>query len=83
VDGLKHPTDLTQIARQNLSRQNKGEFPEERFIRMMNGDVATPAHGAGDMPIWGSDFRNTTTNLNTAQDRIYALMNYIEQMQLK
>jgi hypothetical protein len=35
------------------------------------------------MLIWGTDFINTTTNPNLAQDRIYSLMNYIEEMQAK
>jgi mono/diheme cytochrome c family protein len=72
------PTDLTQ-----LSRQNNGEFPEERFIKMMNGEVATAAHGSAEMPIWGTDFRNTTTNTNVVQDRIHALLNYVEELQAK
>jgi mono/diheme cytochrome c family protein len=74
----QRPTDLTQI-----SRQNKGEFPEDHFLRMMDGQVATAAHGTADMPIWGSEFRNTTSNLNTAQDRIHALLNYVEELQAK
>lgn len=74
----QRPTDLTQ-----MTRQNKGEFPEEHFLKMMNGEVATAAHGAPDMPIWGADFLNTTTNPNLAQDRVYSLMNYIEELQAK
>ena len=74
----QRPTDLTQ-----LTRQNNGAFPEERFVKMMNGEVPTAAHGSTDMPIWGSDFRKTTNNPNLAQDRIYSLMNYIEGMQAK
>jgi len=74
----QHPTDLTQ-----MSRQNTGQFPEERFIKMMNGEVETAAHGTADMPIWGSDFRNMTTNINVVQDRIHALLNYVEELQAK
>ena len=72
------PTDLTQ-----MNRQNKGSFPEEQFLKMMNGEVTTTAHGTADMPIWGTDFRLSTTNPNLAQDRIYSLMNYIEGLQAK
>ena len=72
------PGDLTQ-----MSRQNKGTFPEEQFLKVINGEVATAAHGTADMPIWGTDFRNATNNPNTVQDRIYSLMNYIEGMQVK
>jgi mono/diheme cytochrome c family protein len=79
ADALKqHPTDLTQIG-----RQNHGTFPEDRFLKILNGEVTTPAHGSKDMPIWGSELRNMSSNLNSAQDRIHALMNYIEGMQAK
>ena len=74
----QHPTDLTQI-----SHQNGGQFPEDRFMKMMNGEGSTAAHGTADMPIWGADFRNTTSNPNLAQDRIYSLMSYIEDLQAK
>jgi mono/diheme cytochrome c family protein len=73
---VKHPTDLTQ-----LKRENKGEFPEERFIKMMNGELSLLSHGSAAMPIWGDDFRNTTNNANTVQDRIHALLNYVEELQ--
>jgi mono/diheme cytochrome c family protein len=79
ADALKsRPTDLTQI-----SRNNQGTFPEDRFLKMLDGQAASPAHGSQDMPIWGDAFRNTTTNVGTAQDRIHALLNYVEQMQAK
>ena len=74
----QRPTDLTQ-----MSRQNSGTFPEDRFMKMMNGETGTSAHGSADMPIWGSDFRKTASSPNLAQDRIYSLMNYIESMQAK
>ena len=79
ADALKQrPNDLTQFG-----KQNKGSFPEDRFLKILNGEVTTTAHGSKDMPIWGSEFRNMSTNLNTAQDRIHALMNYVEEMQAK
>lgn len=74
----QRPTDLTRI-----SRQNNGEFPEEHFVKMMNGEVPTAAHGTAEMPIWGADFRNTTNNTNVVQDRIHALLNYVEELQVK
>ena len=74
----QRPTDLTQ-----LTRQNSGTFPEERFTKMMNGESSTAAHGSADMPIWGSEFRKTTSNPNLAQDRIFSLMNYVESLQAK
>jgi mono/diheme cytochrome c family protein len=72
------PTDLTQI-----SRRNKGSFPEERFLKVMNGEISAPAHGTANMPVWGADFRNSTNNPNLAQDRIHSLMGYLEDLQVK
>lgn len=72
------PSDLTRI-----SRQNNGTFPEDHFRKMMDGQESTLAHGSAAMPVWGSNFRKTTTNPNMAQDRIYSLMNYIESLQEK
>ncbi|MEI9976170.1 MAG: c-type cytochrome [Ignavibacteriota bacterium] len=74
----QRPTDLTQ-----MTRQNKGAFPEQQFMKMMNGEVSTAAHGTGDMPVWGADLRNATTNPNLAQGPHFLLMNYIEEMQVK
>jgi len=79
ASALKHnPTDLTQ-----MSRQNKGEFPEAGFMKMMNGESSTTAHGSADMPMWGSAFRNSTNNPNLVQDRMHALMAYVEDLQAK
>jgi mono/diheme cytochrome c family protein len=75
---VKHPTDLTQ-----LRRFNAGEFPEEHFVKMMNGEVPVSAHGSANMPIWGDYFRNTTNNPNLVQDRIHSLLNYMEDIQGK
>jgi hypothetical protein len=36
-----------------------------------------------DMPIWGSAFRDMTTNTNVGRDRIHALLNYVEELQAK
>jgi mono/diheme cytochrome c family protein len=74
----QRPTDLTQ-----MSRQNSGQFPEQNFMKMMNGETPTAAHGTADMPIWGTEFRNSTANPSLVQDRIYSLLNYIEEMQSK
>ncbi|HUA59328.1 MAG TPA: c-type cytochrome [Verrucomicrobiae bacterium] len=74
----QHPADLTQIA-----RQHGGKFPEDQFINILNGSGSMSAHGSADMPIWGSVFRNTSSDLSLAQSRIHSLQNYIEEMQAK
>ena len=73
---VKPPSDLTQ-----MRRRNDGEFPEERFVKMMNGEVTFAAHGSANMPVWGDYFRNTTNNPNVVQDRIHSLLNYLEDIQ--
>lgn len=79
ADALKQrPSDLTGI-----SLRNNGKFPEDQFLKTINGEAKLVAHGTQDMPIWGGVFRNMSSNLNVSQDRIYGLMNYIEQMQAK
>lgn len=74
----QRPTDLTQ-----MNRQNGRAFPEERFTNIMNGEAAIAAHGSAVMPVWGDYFRNTTDNPNVVQDRIHALLNYVEELQVK
>jgi mono/diheme cytochrome c family protein len=72
------PTDLTQI-----SRKNGGSFPEERMMRMLRGEEAVASHGSQDMPVWGNVFNNMSSNLEQAQARVHALLQYVEDMQAK
>jgi mono/diheme cytochrome c family protein len=79
ADALKKsPADLTQ-----LSRKNNGKFPEQRVLATFKGDGGVTAHGSPDMPVWGPIFSNMSPNLNQGQDRIYALLNYVEEVQAK
>ena len=43
--------DLTQI-----SKRNRGTFPDERVRRMIDGQATDYAHGPRDMPVWGWEF---------------------------
>ena len=72
------PSDLTQIA-----RRNHGSFPEERVMRMLQGQEAVAAHGSQEMPVWGAVFANTTSQLDMAQTRMHSLLQYLEDMQAK
>jgi mono/diheme cytochrome c family protein len=79
ADALKKsPGDLTQ-----LSRKNSGKFPEQRVLATFKGEAGVTAHGSQDMPVWGAIFTNMSPNLNQGQDRIYALLNYLEEIQAK
>jgi mono/diheme cytochrome c family protein len=74
----KNPGDLTQ-----LSRKNNGKFPEQRVLATFKGEAGVTAHGSQDMPVWGPIFSNMSPNLNQGQDRVYALLNYLEEIQAK
>jgi len=79
ADALKKsPGDLTQ-----LNRKNNGKFPEQSVLATLKGEGGVTAHGSQDMPVWGSIFNNMSSNLNQGQDRIYALLNYVEEVQAK
>lgn len=46
------PTDLTKLA-----KENKGEFPYARIMRVIDGRETVRAHGDPDMPVWGEIFQ--------------------------
>jgi mono/diheme cytochrome c family protein len=71
------PSDLTQI-----SRHHEGKFPEERIMRVLQGDDAVAAHGNRAMPIWGKVF-NDMGSLTMGQMRVHALLQYLEGLQAK
>jgi mono/diheme cytochrome c family protein len=71
------PGDLTQI-----SRHHEGKFPEERIMRVLQGDDPVAAHGNRDMPIWGKVF-NEMGSLTMSQTRVHALLQYLEGLQAK
>jgi mono/diheme cytochrome c family protein len=69
------PQDLTRF-----TARNGGVFPSEQLRRVIDGrDV--PSHGPGDMPVWGDIFRRTTGDAARAQERIDALLVYLESIQ--
>jgi len=72
------PNDLTQFA-----KQSGGRFPEEKFMRILNGEERVAAHGSADMPVWGAILNKLSSNPSLAQTRLHALMDYIEEMQAK
>ncbi len=72
------PTDLTQI-----SRDNHGKFPEDKMMRLLQGQDSVTAHGTEDMPVWGTAFNNMSPNLELTQTRLHALVQYLEDLQAK
>lgn len=72
--------DLTTIA-----KRNGGTFPTERMIGIVtHGEaLASPAHGSGEMPIWGPLFRALDPDDIRARTRISAIVGYVESLQGK
>jgi mono/diheme cytochrome c family protein len=73
-------TNLTQ-----LTKNNKGKFPEDRVYNSIAGDFNLPAHGAQDMPTWGFVFKRISgsTDEREAVIRLKTLTNYIKTMQAR
>jgi mono/diheme cytochrome c family protein len=73
------PTDLTK-----LGRKSPGKFPELRVMNIIRGDPDVPAHGNRQMPMWGRVFLDDSGgHPDIVQIRIYAVLKYIEEIQVK
>jgi mono/diheme cytochrome c family protein len=73
----KKPADLTRLA-----ADNRGKFPELRVMNSIRGDETLVSHGSRQMPVWGRVFLDRTGHREVVQIRIYALLRYIEQLQV-
>jgi mono/diheme cytochrome c family protein len=79
VSALKSvPFDLTLLA-----KNNNGAFPVAKVQATLQ-DVNIPAHGSGEMPIWGR-ILTQVSNSDRAQTtlRISNIVSYIESLQEK
>ena len=74
----KTPANLTE-----LTQRNGGKFPEMKVYTTIKGDSETPAHGARDMPMWGSLLGSVSTSEGEVQMRIAGLTAYVESLQAK
>ena len=72
------PADLTQ-----LTKTHDGKFPVGAVRQLLGGGSSTPAHGSGDMPIWGPVFRGMSPNQSIAALRVDNLVRYLESIQQK
>lgn len=73
------PTDLTQLA-----KKNGGKYPSAHVASSIQGDVALPAHGTKDMPIWGNLFWHMSQGHESeVQMRVANLNKHIESLQAK
>lgn len=71
------PSDLTTLA-----ARNKGVFPRSRVRDFItNGSLDIPAHGTGDMPVWGPTFRSLDSSDRSVAIRISNLVEYLSTVQ--
>jgi mono/diheme cytochrome c family protein len=71
------PPDLTALA-----RRNGGAFPTADVTSFIDGTGRPmPAHGPGDMPVWGPIFRALETSDPRVKVRIQNIVAYLESIQ--
>lgn len=76
----KRPADLTEIA-----KRNKGVFPKEQVMRMVDGREPVKGHGGADMPVWGDVFSRSGEggDASSVQRKIEALVDYLAGIQAR
>ena len=80
------PPDLTTLA-----QRHDGKFPDDYVSNVLKNGVQNPAHGSGEMPVWGPifDTMNRWKALCPGMDetpvtlRITNLTNYLKSIQKK
>lgn len=73
------PTDLT-----GLAKANGGKYPSNHVASAIRGEVAVPAHGSKEMPIWGNLFWHMSQGHESeVQLRVTNLNKYVESLQAK
>jgi mono/diheme cytochrome c family protein len=71
------PSDLTL-----LSRTNGGTFPGNAVYVAIGGTFDMPAHGSGEMPVWGHVFTRSG-NESQAKLRLSNLTAYVRSIQAR
>ena len=71
------PTDLTQLA-----RDNGGEFPFEKIVKVIDGRNEVRPHGV-EMPVWGNAFHQVDPGEDeeAVRQKIEALAHFLESIQ--
>ena len=64
-----------------LSKNNKGQFPEDRVRRTIIGDDVVAAHGSREMPIWGPIFHQIEEDIDRGNVRLDNLVKYLKSIQ--
>ena len=68
------PPDLAGIA-----ARRRGEFPEDRLRQIIDGRSGMAAHGARDMPVWGSDLQQAGANADAVIARLVAQLRAMQK----
>lgn len=75
------PPDLT-----GLAKNNNGKYPASHVAEVLRSGVSMPAHGSSEMPVWGKVLGTSAvhgTDQAKVQQRILALSDYLESLQVK
>ena len=80
------PPDLTTLA-----QRHDGKFPADYVSNVLKNGVKTPAHGSGEMPVWGPIFETMSrwealcpgTDETPVTLRITKITNYLKSIQQK
>lgn len=76
---LKAPLpDLTRIP-----KDKDGKFPALKMRNIIDGEVVVSGHGSREMPVWGRYFKERNSSQTTAIGNVYALMRYVESIQVQ
>jgi mono/diheme cytochrome c family protein len=66
-----------------LARKNKGSFPKDQVLRIVDGRKPVKGHGGTDMPVWGDAFKQATDGYSEAavKEKIEAVVGHLETIQ--
>jgi mono/diheme cytochrome c family protein len=69
---------MPQLA--TLAQRNRGVFPQDYVLRIIDGREPMMAHGTRNMPVWGSIFDGETTSTAFL---IEAIVEYVKGLQIE
>lgn len=65
-----------------MTKKNKGVFPYERVVKLIDGRETARAHGSPDMPAWGDAFQKTSgTDSKNVDQAVARLTQFIWSLQ--
>jgi len=68
-----------------LSLRNKGTFPAEKIVRIIDGRTLLNPHGSRSMPVWGDEFLRAEAGDPVAEretaDMIKKMVEYLRSIQ--